>query len=168
MKTVPRRTLDALLQARLPMFEAANTSQRNTRFRAEQGAWCIRARPALAVLLLLAGVASRAAASCGDYVTVGAAHSDSHASSYGDEPADDLSPPAPLCRGLHCQRRLPTPATPDKSLVGPGPQEWAWHAVLTDAESRIVGLAPPRPVRTDLEGHLSRLLRPPIVAARWL
>lgn len=74
----------------------------------------------------------------------------------------------PRCRGLHCQRRLPTPPAPHKTLVGPGPHEWAWHAALFDAESRVVGEAPLGPVLSDLEGHFSRLFRPPIAALGWL
>ena len=148
------------------MLIAVNAIAGTVRNRTTRGARCTCAAPAVVVLFVLIGGTSRAVASCGDYVMVGATHSDSHASFSGSDAADESSP-APRCRGLFCQRRLPTPATPGKSLVGAGPHQWAWHAALADADRRIVGLCPPSPAQSDLEGHISLLLRPPI-AAQWL
>ena len=145
----------------MPIVQSA--IQTRARIRAAHVAWCIRVAPMLAVFLLSADPTSRAAASCGDYVTVGATHSGSQANSYQGHAAGE----APGCRGWSCQRRLPTPAMPDNSLVGPELHEWAWHAPLTDADNQVVGAAPPGPTLIVSEGHLSRLLRPPIAVPWW-
>lgn len=92
-----------------------------------------------------------ALASCGDYVMVGGhSHSSEH-----------TAPGVPTCHGPHCQKQVPLPLGPGKSLVRAGSLDAAfWHAIAGAANGSSSGLVSEENLSLA-DGHSWPLLRPP-------
>jgi hypothetical protein len=112
----------------------------------------------LSLALIAAIAASRslaggtAAASCGDYVSVGGSR---------QHDSEHSMPSNPSCKGPNCQQKLPPPALPTKALLTFQHSDSAYCAQHDGSSDRPFVHAVVERGLTLPKGHLLNLLRPP-------